>query len=285
MPATSRLGFMRDAVRSHPVITASWAATAGILLGTFVTVNVMMPDHRVDKIGPSQAAAEKADAPKPVAETTGAAAAGDGVASAADSCDRQAWPYQSKDCLEAQRGKARPPRVVTTDKIDPVPARADEALPKAQPTPSVAQPQPTSTAISPTSTAPAWAATTATLGPSPTTANAAADVQQAATQPVDPKVTPDRPKRVAKKVSPKTLKQSQPDEASGDDEDRVATSASDGDNATDDRVARGRADPRRRVVRSTSYDVPSEDDRGERRVIVIRRGGGPFETLFGTFGN
>ena len=116
MPSENPFTSPRDTVRSHPVIVASWAATAGLLLGGFVTLKVLAPEPAA-KIGTVQAAVETKPAPKPVAETTGSAPSEQAVASSTD-CDHQTWPNLSRVCMEAMRGKNCPPRVVSTDKLD-----------------------------------------------------------------------------------------------------------------------------------------------------------------------
>ena len=105
MPSANRFALVRETVRNHPVIVASWAATAGILLGGFVTLKVMAPEPRAEKIGTTHAAIETKAAPKPVAETIGSAPSAESAAST--DCDKQTWPYLSSACMEAMRGKNR----------------------------------------------------------------------------------------------------------------------------------------------------------------------------------
>ena len=105
MPSANRFAFVRDTVRNHPVIVASWAATAGILLGGFVTLKVHGSRSRAPaKIGTAQAAAEaKAGAEARRGDHRLGAERGESVAST--DCDKQTWPYLSRACMEAMRGK------------------------------------------------------------------------------------------------------------------------------------------------------------------------------------
>ena len=43
MPSANRLAFVRDGVRNHPVMVATTAATIGVLLGGFITVEALAP--------------------------------------------------------------------------------------------------------------------------------------------------------------------------------------------------------------------------------------------------
>ena len=103
MPSLGQSAFLRGTVRNHPVIVATSAATVGVLLGAFVAFELLAtPQPGVDG-APVRAAVETKATPKPVAETTGSAPAGDSVASA--DCDRQTWPYLSDNCMEEVRNK------------------------------------------------------------------------------------------------------------------------------------------------------------------------------------
>ena len=116
MPS-NRFAFLRDAVRNHPVVVATTAATAGVLLGGFVVVQVFAPPKpHAETAGTAQAAATVKAEPKTSAETTGSAPSGETVAS--KECDQQAWPHLTGVCMEEYRNKNRSPRVVSTDKLE-----------------------------------------------------------------------------------------------------------------------------------------------------------------------
>ena len=130
MPSANRFAFLRDTVRNHPVVVATSAATAGVLLGGFVAVQLLAtPKPHSDSAGTAQAAVETKAAPKPAAETTGSAAAGESAAAA--DCDQQTWPHLSRACMEEYRNKNRAPRVVSTDRLDKSAIAAVEASPPA----------------------------------------------------------------------------------------------------------------------------------------------------------
>jgi hypothetical protein len=296
MPRANRFAFMRDTARSHPFLVASWAAMGGILLGGFVTLKMLQPEPRAEKIGPAQAAAEAKPAPRSVAETTGSAPGGE---NAATDCDHQTWPYLSRACMDAMQAKNHAPRVVSTDKLDKSAATATEASPASSP---AAAPAP------PTTPAPVKAEVASVpANPPPAAADSATASLSAKTQ-AEAKPTqaadlkeakPDKQERVAKKAKRRPKAEPRPEpkampQNDSDDDDHVANAASD-DGAmandgqpSDDRVARGRIDRRRIVERrpGREVDVPADDGSGERRIVVIRRSGrGPFENLFGGFGN
>jgi hypothetical protein len=307
MSSANRFAFMRDTVRSHPFLIASWAAMGGILVGGFVTLKMLQPESRAGKLGPAQVVAEARPAPKPVAETTGSAPAGESAA--AVDCDHQTWPYLSRVCMEAMQAKNRAPRVISTDNLDKSTVSAIEA-----PTPSAATSTTSPAAPPPPTPAPVTAVTTPVASPAqaipaPTGAVAVApqsapgavvskaQAEEKPSQPADQKEAKrekhEKHERVAKKAKrqPKVDPQVQPRDESNDEDDRVANAD---DQATvsdpsDVRIVRGRADRRRIVERrpAREYRVPAEDGSGDRRIMVIRRdnGGGIFGNLFGGFGD
>lgn len=224
-------------LRNHPVIVASGAAAAGVLLGAFVAVQVLAtPEKTAAGAALPQAAAEPRPAP-PIAETTGSARVAEPARSdvSAGGCDEQTWPDLTRGCMK--NGGAR---------VDDFPARHDVARSAAPPV------QPVAAASDPPATA--------SRAPAPVAA-AAAQPDQAAAKP-QPK---QKPKRVARKYQHKPAKR----EYDGDGSNAYAR---------DDR----RYDRARRVVQR--YDRRDADD-GDRRVTVIRRGGGDlFGGLFGNAG-
>ncbi len=296
MPSANRFAFMRDTVRSHPFLIASWAAMGGILLGGFVTLKMLQPEPRAAKVGPAQAVAEARPAPKPVAETTGSAPAGE---NAAADCDHQTWPYLSRACTEAMQAKNRAPRVVSTDNLAKPTVSAIEAP---TPPPAAMQPSTPAAVTAETTPPPANPAPPAAVFAAPQSSPGAlagtAQAEEKSPQPADQKeAKQEKHERVAKKAKrkPKVEPKAQPKDESNDDDDHVANAAAD-DQATvsddppsDDRIARGRADRRRVVERRAvrEYNVPADDGSGDRRVMVIRRdnGEGIFGNLFGGFGN
>jgi hypothetical protein len=295
MPSANRFAFVRETVRNHPGIVASWAATAGILLGGFVTLKVMAPEPRVEKIGTTHAAIETKAAPKSVAETTGSAPSAETVAST--DCDKQTWPYLSRACMEAMRGKNREPRVVSTDTLDKPTISAIESPTPAPPAeqPKPADPPPSAPVVA--STAPAATAEPATAAPTAVEVDPVpvAKAEEKPSPPADQKeAKQEKHERFAKKAKrklkfdPKAEPKAQPKDQSDDGDGDVASAEAD-DRPSEGRIARGRADRRRIVERWTErdYNVPSTDGRGDRRVTVIRRdnGGGIFGNLFGGFGN
>jgi hypothetical protein len=306
MPSANRFVSLRDTVRNHPVMVASSAASAGVLLGGFVAFQLLTPMHpRTDSAAtapaPIAAKAEAKSVPeKPAPETTGFAPASDRTASV--DCENETWPHLSPPCVEEMRNKHRT-RVISTDKLDQSTITAIEgSRPVVPESKSAAQPA-----------APAVAATAAVSPPSspPVDLNAAPSAVFAAPEPSASALTsaapsrsqsaaepePKKEKRVAKskrkpKAEPKTTPAKQ---ETDDDDDTPSTTASvassdPDDRASDDRVSDDRSHRRvdRRDRRRTAerwnrreYDVPADDGDGQRRVIVIRRGGGLFEGLFG----
>src|SRR5947207_7682293 len=88
MPSAKRFALLRQTVRNHPLIVASSAASAGVLLGAFVAVQLLAtPQPRIDSAAaPQTALASKGEA-KPMPETTGSAPSSDQTASA--DCEQQ----------------------------------------------------------------------------------------------------------------------------------------------------------------------------------------------------
>jgi hypothetical protein len=314
MPQTNRFAFMRDTARSHPFLVASWAAMGGILIGGVVTLKMLQPESRADKVGPSQAVAQAnpvaKPAPKPVAETTGAAPSGE---NATADCDHQTWPYLSRTCMDAMQAKNRAPRVVSTDKLAKPTVNALEAAPPSTtPVPSspvAAPPTPVTaeTAAAPASPPPAAVLSTTAAGSAtasvPVKAQAEAKPAQAEEKPAQTadlkEAKPDKSQHVAKRAKrkPKAEARHEPKavpEDDADDNDHIANAdsddrAADDDQRSDDRVvARGRIERRHAVERrpNREYNVPADDGSGDRRFVVIRRsGGGLFGNLFGGFGD
>jgi hypothetical protein len=302
MPQANRFAFMRHTVRSHPFLIASWAAMGGILLGGFVTLKMLQPEPRAAKVGPAQAVAEAKpkleSAPKPVAETTGSAPAGE---SAAADCDHQTWPNFSRVCIEAMQAKNRGPRVISTDNKPTVSASEAPSPSPAATQPPAATPVPVTAETTPvTSPAPANPAPAAAVAAAPQSSSGAlvgkAQAEEKPPQPADQKeAKQEKHERVAKKArrKPKVEPKAQPKDESNDDDDHVANAedqATVSDNPpSDDRIARGRADRRRVVERrpAREYNVPADDGSGDQRIMVIRRdnGGGIFGNLFGGFGD
>jgi hypothetical protein len=268
----------------------------GILLGGFVTLKMLQPEPRAAKVGPAQAVAEARPAPKPVAETTGSAPAGE---NAAADCDHQTWPNLSRACMEAMQAKNRAPRVVSTDN----PAKPTvSAIEAPTPPPAATQPSTPAAVTAETTPPPANPAPPAAVFAAPQSSPGAlagtAQAEEKSPQPADQKeAKQEKHERVAKKAKrkPKVEPKAQPRDESNDDDDHVANADADDqamvsdDPPSDDRIARGRADRRRVVERRAvrEYNVPADDGSGDRRVMVIRRdnGGGIFGNLFGGFGN
>jgi hypothetical protein len=266
MPAATRFAFLRDTLRNHPVIVASTAATAGVLVGAFVAVQLLdTPQPRPVSVPAPQAAAETKAAPKPVAETTGSAPTGETVTSA--ECEQQTWPYLSRACIAEMRIKNRM-RLISTDRLDkPTVAAIEAPAPAAEikpASPASAMPTPAPAA------APVAAAVAVFAAPESSPAALTAGAQdaqalpRAAAKPEAKKETGrEKRERIAKKSKkkPKFKTKIPPRPEAEDDDGSVASVRSD-----------DRAD----------YDIPSYDGRGQRRVTVIRRGGGGvFESLFG----
>jgi hypothetical protein len=164
---------------NYPVLTATTAASGGVLLGAYVAMQIFAaPVPNEAKV---PAAAPVADAKPPVkqvekpAETTGSAPAKEDVA-AADRCQGQTWPYLSRECAE-QMQKNRPARVVATDRAE---KPAPEA-PAASPVQSAAAPPAASTPAAPPPTEAASAA-----APSASAARNVSAPSEPATKPAEP---------------------------------------------------------------------------------------------------
>jgi hypothetical protein len=308
MPSTKRFALLRDTVRNHPVIVASSAASAGVLLGAFVAVQLLAPPQpRADSAAPSQTAlaatGEVKPAPEatPAPETTGSVPASDRTASV--DCEQQTWPYLSRSCIEEMQSKYRT-RVISTDKLDKSTIAAIESSPPAPRAPAESKPAappaadtaPVSPSPSPIDLVAAPSAVFAAPVASPAAVTSAAPPpsQPAANVEVrkENNVEAKKEKRVVTKSKRKPkaeFKFPAKQEFDDDDDTSVASRDSD-DRASDERIDRRleradrRPDRRRIVGRSTEqdYDVPASNGDGQRRVIVIRpSGGGMFESLFG----
>ena len=281
MPSAKRFALLRDTVRNHPMIVASSAASAGVLLGAFVAVQLLAtPQPRADSARASQAVVASKVEAKPVPETTGSAPSGDRTASA--DCDQETWPNLSPPCVEEMRSKHRA-RVISTDKRDKPTIAAVETPPPA-PVEANASARAVATAASgspPVDLVSAPSAVFAAPDTSPATLTSAAQ------PPSQPAVSAEakKDKRVATKSRRKPKAETKApakQDADDDDDASVASNVSD-DRASDDRSDR-RLDRRRIVERRTErdYDVPASNGDGSRRVTAIRRsGGGLFEGLFG----
>jgi hypothetical protein len=288
--------FWRDTVHNHPVIVATTAATAGVLLGGLFAVQLLDASQPVANNAAPPPAAAQAKVEKPSAETTGSAPTGERTASA--ECERQTWPYLSGDCLDEYRRTHRAARVVSTDKLDKQtvesienPTAPAELAAPARWSPHVASTDPlVPPSVASIASAPA-AAITAAAEPTPaSTAQASVNRDEKAVAKSEEKTaakSEEKEKHAAKKArrKPKSEPRAPPKPDVDDDSDdstiAAAYSAED-----DESVAAGRRE-RPRIVRrglGRDYDVPDEDDGGRRRVIVIHRDrGGLFGNLFGGF--
>jgi hypothetical protein len=290
MPSAKRFAFLRETVRNHPVVIATTAATAGVLLGGFVVVQVFAPPKpHTDNAGSVQAAAATDAAPKAPTETTGSAPPADSLAAA--NCDLQTWPHLSRVCMEEYRNKNRGPRVVSTDNLD----KPETTAPQASVTdesklaapalwaPSVASPAPLATPPVTTASAPppqaADPAPSAAVAPAPVAVPTEVPAQAAAAN-TEPKEKP-----VAKKSKRKQPKIPAKQKLNDDDDATFANNNSDDDDRASDNRAERRPDRSRRSAErwiERDYDVPDARGGGRRQVTVIRRGGGGlFENLFG----
>jgi hypothetical protein len=284
-----RFAFLRDTVRNHPVIASTTAATGGVLLGAFLAVQLLAtPKLPSDSAMALTAVETKATpkleeeikpAPKPVAETTGSAPAGEDAASA--DCERQTWPHLSRVCMEEYRAKNRSARVVTTDKLDRPTVTAIETQPPAPAAAAPASPLPPVVANPPGASAPAPAMAPATATPQPgLIAPALAQTPRASAR------SEAKERRLAQKAKRKLrgeLKAPAKQDVE-DDGDTFASAEPDERTFEDRRSGRGDRRSRRIVERWTERDYDVPDSRGGRRqVTVIRRnnGGGLFESLFG----
>jgi hypothetical protein len=298
MPSAKRFSLL-------PVIVASSAAAGGIL-GAFVAVGLVATPV-TQKTGPSPSVAQetKADTKAafvpqakatPAAETTGSAPPSDSAADAA--CDRQTWPYLSRPCMEEWQRKNRAVRVISTDKLDKPTVNAIQEAPAPQLAPSaaVASTTPPPSESMPVATSEPWFNPGALATPTapPAVAQTPAAGQDAAKPQVTAsEVAKEEPAKndakndvkddakAKKRVAAKSKRKQKP-AIESDDDGSAAVASSDDNRLSDDRTERSSRQPHRVVERASrrEYDVPSED-RGERRVVVIRRGGGLFENLFG----
>jgi len=286
MPSAKRFGLLRDAVRNHPVVVASSAASAGVLLGAFVAVQLLAPPQpRADSAAAPQAALASNVEAKPEPETTGSAPTSDRTVSA--DCEQQTWPYLSRFCMEEMLSKNRT-RVISTDKLDQPTINAIQASPPAPPvskpaTPVVAGAAPVLQSSLPVNLVAAPSPVFAAPDASAAALTSAAPPPSQAAANVEAK----KEKRVATKSKRKP--KAPAIQESDDDDTSVASNASD-DRVSDERTRRRddrsdrRIDRRRIVERWTEreYDVPASNGDGRRRVTVIQRGGGGlFESLFG----
>jgi hypothetical protein len=191
-----RTGFFAN----YPVLTATTAASGGVLLGAYVAMQIFAaPVPNEPKV---PAAAPVAEAKPPVkqvekaAETTGAAPAKEDVA-AADRCAGQTWPHLTRECTE-QMQKNRPTRAVTTDRVDkPAPE-----TPAASPNQSVATlPAPSVPAAPPPAEAPSVPApgvsAASNTGPSAPSEPATKPVEPAPPKPAVAAAPPVSPPRAA----------------------------------------------------------------------------------------
>jgi hypothetical protein len=185
---------------SHPVLTATTAASGGVLLGAYVAMQIFaapVPNEaKVPAVAPvADAKPSVKQVEKPV-ETTGAAPAKEDFA-AADRCVGQTWPYLSRECTE-QMQKNRPTRAVTTDRVDK-PAPDAPAAPQTQSvatlpasgTPAASPPAETSRASAPSVSA------VPTTGPSAPPEPATKPVEQAPPNPAVAAAPPVSPPRAA----------------------------------------------------------------------------------------
>jgi len=293
MPSAKRFASLRDTVRNHPVVIASSAASAGVLLGGFIAVQLLAtPQPRADSaVAPQAALASKVEA-KAAPETTGSAPASDRAA--LGDCDQETWPHLSPPCVEEMRNKNRAARVISTDKLDKPPVSATETSP---PAPVESKPAaaavadtapvppsspPVNVASAPSAVfappAPARAAVT-TAAPAPSQPAASAGAKKEA------EAKKEKEKRVAAKSKRKPKAETMTLAKQESDDDETSVASNDSENRTSDRASDRRVDRRRIVERWTErdYDVPSSIGGGQRRVTVIRRSGsgGLFEGLFG----
>lgn len=284
--------------RNHPLLVATSAASGGVLLGAYVAFQIFAAP--VEQRGPGQPSPPQpisqanADtkAPAIATETTGAAPASDDVA-AADRCQGQTWPNLTRDCMDQMQSR-KPARTVTTDRVEK-PAPETQSAPQASSGTAVAN----APAIAPSSEpAPAaQPASTQTVAAPPPAAAPANPPDVASAKPA---------KSEKRKVKEAKRKAKNPKREQGDD--RVLAYAPNGDRDDEqfDRTDRndrrslrvedreGRLNRSRRervIVRDGDDDGDRVSERGDRRVIVIRRdrdGGGGFGDggIFGSlFGN
>jgi hypothetical protein len=171
---------------NYPVLTATTAASGGVLLGAYVAMQIFaapVPNEaKVPAAAPIADAKPQVKQVEKTAETTGVAPAKEDVA-AADRCAGQTWPYLTRECTE-QMQKNRPVRAVTADRVD----KPGPEAPAASPTQSVATlPAPSAPAAPP----PAEASSVPAPGVSAASNTGPSAPSEPATKPVEP--TPPNP--------------------------------------------------------------------------------------------
>lgn len=292
-----RFGF----IRNHPVIVASSAATAGVLMGGFVAVQLLATPAKVD-VGATPPASQatvntKPAPPPPIAETTESAPAAPPASDtvAAADCDKQTWPNLSRECM-----KNGGTRVSSTDRRDKAtggaieasaphgdaakPATAPAAPPATAPATTVATPPPavtTAIAHNPPSASPAMPeqpAKTAAVTPESAMNTAPAAKSDPVVQPASAAARPNSKSKPKSKYAAKKSKHKPAKQEFDDDNGIDAVASEDSDERGSN--LRDRRDRSRRVVQRWIERDYGDDD-GPRRTVVIRRGDGIFGTLFG----
>jgi hypothetical protein len=302
MASSKRFLVLRETIRHHPLIVASTAATAGVLLGGFVSVQLLDVSQPAAVSPPAPVAAAEVKAEKPVPETTGSAPASENTASA--ECERQTWPYLSGDCLDEYRRTHRTARVVSTDKLD---EQTVNSIENPSITAEIAAPAPWSPAVA--STAPLVPASVTPMAPTisskaaaePTPTTTASVTQSSETEASKSQATAkseekekhaaandEKEKHAAKKArrKPKSERRIPAKPQFDDDSDDGAVAAAYSDEGDDEPVAASRRGRAYVVERrgDRGYGMPDEGDRGGRPVIVIQRDRGEtFGNLFGGF--
>lgn len=268
------------------------------MLGAYVAFQIFAAP--VEQRGPGQPApqpiaqanvdAKTVDAKTPAntAETTGSAPAKDDVA-AADRCRGQTWPNLTRDCMEQMRSR-KPTRTVTTDHGE---RAASDAQPSAQSN-SAAAPAPAANASNTAAAiAPPIAAAPAPQPADNQVATTPPSTEPAATPANRPDVASAKPAK-SEKHKVKEARRKKPKSEEGDDHAFAYAPYGDRDDAWGDRRSlrpENRSDRSRRervIVRGEDNGGDRMSERGDRRVIVIRRdrdsgfgGGGIFGNLFG----
>jgi hypothetical protein len=301
MASSKRFSVLRETVRNHPLIVASTAAAAGVLLGGFASVQLLDVSQPAAVSPPAPVAAAEVKAEKPVPETTGSAPASENTASA--ECERQTWPYLSGDCLDEYRRTHRAARVVSTDKLD---KQTVDSIENPSVTAELVAPAPWSPAAAstaplvPASVTPMAPIASGTAGAEPTPSTAAlvtrsseteASKSQAAAKTEEKEkhaaANDEKEKHAAKKARRKPkLERRVPAKPQLDDDSDDGTVAAYSDEGDDEPVAASRRQRAYVAERrgDRGYGMPDEDDRGGRRVIVIQRDRGEtFGNLFGGF--
>jgi hypothetical protein len=191
-----RTGFFAN----HPVLTATTAASGGVLLGAYVAMQIFAAPVPNDAKVPATAPVAEAKPPvkqveKPV-ETTGAAAAKEDIA-VADRCEGQTWPHLTRECTE-QMQRNRSTRAAATDRVEKptpeAPAASQTQSAAALPTPNIpAAPPP---AAAPNATSPDMTAVS-NAAPSAPPAPATKPVEPAPPKPAIAATPPASPPRAA----------------------------------------------------------------------------------------